>query len=119
MATVHACSLRQSPNNLRGSALLHGVNTQRVHGSLPVWLLALAPILSGAIPEGRTLAVLAIALVYRLAAEWQRRTTLVSLVMAAPPGTIIHQGKGSHGPAMSISVGFGGVQPESPRSTYQ
>ncbi|GAA2358968.1 hypothetical protein [Streptomyces cuspidosporus] len=41
-----------------------------------------------------------------LLAEWQRRATLVALVVKAPPGTVLVQDEGRGGPAMQVHVGM-------------
>jgi hypothetical protein len=61
-----------------------------------------------------TTIVLVSAALYRLAAEWQRRRTLIELVSHAPANTIVILEKGPGGPAMWVRVGDGGEHPPRP-----
>jgi hypothetical protein len=56
---------------------------------------------------GAVLAPLVLTGVFRLLAEWQRRTTLVALMSHAPGGTMVIQQRGLGGPPMWIWVGDG------------
>jgi hypothetical protein len=56
---------------------------------------------------GAVLAPLVLMGVFRLLAEWQRRTTLVALMCHAPGGTVLIQQRGLGGPPMWIWVGDG------------
>ena len=74
-------------------------------GLVPVWLIA---VLARGVSWWSLVLVLAVVvavLTAGLLAEWQRRTTLVALLKAAGPGTVIQQGRGSGGPAMRIELG--------------
>lgn len=56
---------------------------------------------------GAVLASLMLMGVFRLLAEWQRRTTLVALMRHAPGGTVVIQQKGPGGPPLWVWVGDG------------
>jgi hypothetical protein len=56
---------------------------------------------------GAALTPLVLMGVFRLLAEWQRRTTLVALMRHAPGGTVVIQQRGLGGPPMWVWVGDG------------
>jgi hypothetical protein len=66
------------------------------------WWLAAGPVA----PVWPALIGISLMLIYRLLAEWQRRTTLVELARLAPGGTVIVQGRGAGGPPVWIQVGW-------------
>jgi hypothetical protein len=45
--------------------------------------------------------------VFRLLAEWQRRTTLIALVRSAPPETMVHQDDKDVGDSLLVLIGDG------------
>jgi hypothetical protein len=56
---------------------------------------------------GAVLASLVLMGIFRLLAEWQRRTTLVALMRQASGGTVVIQQRGLGGPPMWVWVGDG------------
>lgn len=69
------------------------------------WVASTAPHVLPTVALRYMLAPLMLAGVVRLLAEWQRRLTLVALLSHAPAGTVIVQGKGLGGPALSVWIG--------------
>jgi hypothetical protein len=73
----------------------------------PEWASTVAPHGVSWTTVGAVLVPLVLMGVFRLLAEWQRRTTLVALMRHAPGGTVVIQQRGLGGPPMWVWVGNG------------
>jgi len=83
------------------------VRIDRTWPDWPEWASSAAPHTVSWTTVGTALAPLALIGMFRLLAEWQRRTTLVALMNHAPGGTVVIQQRGRGGPSMWIWVGDG------------
>lgn len=83
----------------RGSGLTTALRPLAGYGAaLPVGFLAHASPLV-------LVAVGALALAHMVAAEWQRRRTLVAVLRNAPKGSVVEQDGGAGGPFMRVRIG--------------
>ena len=86
---------RLHPKPQRRSPVLR-VRGVRIDRTWPEWASTVAPHTVSWTTVG---AVLVLMGVFRLLAEWQRRTTLVALMSHAPGGTVVIQQRGLGGPS--------------------
>lgn len=73
----------------------------------PEWAATAAPHVVSWATLGAVLVPLVVIGAIRLLAEWQRRKTLVAVLINAPAGSVVNQGRGLGGPPVTIWVGSG------------